>query len=249
LDVSGKVVLITGASRGIGAACADAFARRGAKLSLASRSAIGREGALTTQADLTLVADRQLLIQRTVSHYGRIDILVNNAGSGLYGATAEADPAQVQAMFALNLFAPVALIQLVLPHMRAQGSGAIVNISSVAAEIALPWMTLYSASKAALSSVSAGLRRELEGTAIQITDVLPVYVTTNFQAAAAGKPPEGVLRRRARAISPAQCAESIVRGVERGVKTVVAPASGWLAILAQRLLPSGIDSAISKMNR
>ncbi len=152
-------------------------------------------------------------------------------------------------MFALNLFAPVALIQLVLPQMRAQGSGCLVNVSSIAAEIALPWMTFYSASKAALSAVSSGLRRELGDTPIRVMDVLPGYITTNFQSAAQGKPPAGVQRARKRAITSEQCAESIVRGVERDARTVVTPAYGWLAILAQRLAPALIDSPLIKMNR
>ena len=249
MNVNGKVVLITGASRGIGAACADSFARRGALLSLAARSPISYADALTTEVDLTVSADRERLIERTMERYKRIDILVNNAGSGIYGPTATADLAQIERMFALNLFAPVALIQLVLPHMRAHNLGTIVNVSSIAAEVTLPWMTFYSASKAALSAVSTGLRRELADSAIHVTDVLPGYITTSFQSAAEGTPPAGVQRARRHAITSEQCAEAIVRGVERDARTVVAPAYGWLAILAQRLAPVLVDSPLIKMNR
>jgi len=249
LTVRGKVVLITGASRGIGQACAEAFRCRGALLSLTARSPIPNTEALTTKADLTRHEDRQALVCRTREHYGRIDILVNNAGSGLYGATEAVDPSHALNLFQLNLFAALALIQLVLPSMRAQKGGHIVNVSSIAAEIALPWMTLYSASKAALSSVSSGLRRELTGTGILVTDVLPGYVTTTFQGSAIGHPPKTILEWRRRAISPEHCAEAIVRGVERDARTVVTPATGWLAILAQRMMPSVLDSTLSKMNR
>lgn len=205
--------------------------------------------ALTMEVDLTRQQDRESLIRRTMEHYGRIDILVNNAGCGLYGPTETALPANMFDMFQLNLFAAIALIQLVLPAMRERKAGHIVNVSSIAAEIALPWMTLYSASKAALSSVSSGLRRELSGTGVLVTDVLPGYVTTAFQAYATGKPPRGVLNFRRRAISPEQCAKAILRGVERGAHTVIAPATGRLAILGQRLMPWVIDSTLSKMNR
>ena len=243
------MVLITGASRGIGAACADSFGRRGALLSLAARSSIARADALCVEVDITDSASRELLVQRTLDHYGRIDILVNNAGSGIYGATADTDLRRMQDLFALNLFAPVALIQLILPSMRVQGSGAIVNVSSIAAEIVLPWMTAYSASKAALSAFSSGLYRELADTPIQVTDVLPGYIKTNFQNVAEGTPPAGVLRARKRAITAEQCAEAIVRGVERGARTVVAPPYGWVGIIAQRLLPYLVDSPLIKMNR
>lgn len=249
MNVRGKVVLITGASRGIGAACADSFLRRGALLALAARSALSRADALCLQADITDPQSRESLVQSTLERYGRIDILVNNAGSGIYGPTAETDLSRMQDLFALNLFAPVALIQLVLPQMQAQGSGAIVNVSSIAAEIVLPWMTPYSASKAALSAVSSGLYREVASTAIQVTNVLPGYIKTNFQNAAEGTPPPGVLRARKRAITAEQCAEAIVRGVERGARTVVAPSYGWLGIVAQRLIPYLVDSPLIKMNR
>lgn len=249
MTVRGKVVLLTGASRGIGNACIDAFGRRGALLSLGARSHIGLPELLSTECDLTRAVDREMLVRRTMERYGRIDILVNNAGSGVYGPTESADLSEVLDLFQLNLFAAVAMIQLVLPLMRVRGLGHVVNVSSIAAEIALPWMTMYSASKAALSSVSSGLRRELQGTGIRVTDVLPGYVTTSFQGSAIGKPPEGVLKFRSRAISPERCAEAIVRGVERDARTVVTPASGWVAILAERLVPWVVDSPLSKMNR
>jgi len=249
LTVGGKVVLITGASQGIGQACAISFGRRGALLSLAARTPLTLPDALCTACDLTSEADRETLVRQTIQHFGRIDILVNNAGHGLYGPTAQATATDMRNLFELNVFAAVSMIQLVLPGMLAQGSGHVVNVSSIAAEIALPWMTMYSASKAALSAVSCGLRRELLNTAVQVTDVLPGYVKTGFHAAATGTPPSGVVKLRARAISPEQCAEAIVKGVERGARRVVTPASGRLAILAEHLLPRVVDSPLSKMNR
>ncbi len=243
------MVLITGASQGIGQACAVAFGRRGALLSLAARTPLTLPDALCTACDLTSEADRAALVYSTIQRFGRIDILVNNAGHGVYGPTAQVSSKDMRSLFELNLFAAVEMIQLVLPGMLAAGSGHLVNVSSIAAEIALPWMTMYSASKAALSAVSSGLRRELQGTAVQVTDVLPGYVKTGFHAAATGTPPNGVVNLRTRAITPEQCAEAIVKGVERGARRVVTPASGWFAIHAEHLLPQMIDSPLSKMNR
>lgn len=249
MNVRGKVVLITGASRGIGRACVDSFSRRGALVSAAARSPLDLPDIFSTQCDLTVAGDRERLVQQTMARFGRIDILVNNAGHGLYGSTETADLKEAKALFELNFFAALGTIQLVLPLLRAQKEGHLVNVSSLAADIVLPWMTLYSASKSALSSVSSGLRRELRGTGVQVTDVLPGYVTTGFQGSASGEPPEGIVKYRKRAISAEQCAEAIVRGVERDARTVVAPASGWLAIAGERLLPGMIDSLLSKMNR
>lgn len=247
--LAGKIVLITGASRGIGAACAESFARRGALLSLAARSAISQPGTLCIRADLTLPEDREALVRRTLDHYGRIDILINNAGDGLYSPTEVADLDQARRMFELNLFAAVGVAQLVLPGMRAQASGTIVNVTSIAAAIPLPWMTLYSASKAALSAATQGLRRELRGSQIRIMEVQPGYVVTGFQDHATGHPPPGVLKLRKRAITAAQCGEAIARGVEREASRVVTPASGWFAIALERVLPSVIDSALGRMNQ
>ncbi|MDQ6678433.1 MAG: SDR family NAD(P)-dependent oxidoreductase [Acidobacteriota bacterium] len=246
--LTGKVVLITGASRGIGAACAESFGRRGAQLSLAARSPISQPGALSTQADLTLPEAREALVRRTLDHYGRVDILINNAGDGLYSPTELTGLDQARRMFELNLFAAVGMVQLVCPGMRAQRSGTIVNVTSIAAAIPLPWMTLYSASKAALSSVTRGLRRELRGSRIKIMEVQPGYVLTEFQDHAAGQPPPGVLKHRHRAITAARCGEAIARGVERGARTVVTPPSGWFAIALERVLPSVIDSALGRIN-
>lgn len=242
-------MLITGASRGIGAACADAFGRRGAQLALVARTPMARADAFTMQVNLTDSDACSSVILQTLEHYGRIDVLINNAGFGMYGRTEDIAITELDHMFALNLRVPVHLTQLALPHMRARGSGMIVNVSSIAGVIALPWMTAYSASKAALSCFSDGFRRELAGTGIHVMDVLPGYIKTDFQSSAVGQPPPGVLSARKRAITAERCAELLVRGVERDARTIATPRWAWLFIWAQRFAPWAVDSPLVKMNQ
>src|SRR5690242_6409039 len=133
MDIEGKVILITGASEGIGAACATAFRARGARLSLTARSEeklreVGAADALVTAGDITEEETRRIVVDRTLERYGAIDVLVNNAGMGMYVPSWRAPMAETRRLFELNLFAPLALTQLVVPQMRARRSGAIVNI-------------------------------------------------------------------------------------------------------------------------
>jgi short-subunit dehydrogenase len=247
LLAGGKVVLITGASRGIGAACAQAFLRRGALLSLTARTAIENSEALVTPADITNPADREAVVNRTLERYGRIDILVNNAGMGLYNPASIAGETETRRLFDLNFFAPLALTQLVIPHMRAQKSGTIVNVASIAGRVTLPWMTLYSASKHALMSLTRGLRMELKPHGIHAMAVCPGYVRTDFHAHAIGTPPRSLLDLLKHAITAEQCAEAIVRGVERQAGTVVTPWWGRPFIALSALLPSVVDSRLGRM--
>ena len=255
MDLDGKVILITGASEGIGAACATAFRRRGARLSLTARSleklrAAAAPDDLVTAGDITAAQTRQSVVDRTLERFGAIDVLVNNAGMGMYAPSWQAPMDDTRRMFELNLFAPVALVQLVVPHMRARRSGTIVNIGSVAGKVTLPWFTLYSASKYALGSWTDGLRMELKADGIHAMTVCPGYVKTGFQShVLAGRPPEKVLQGKRFAITAEACARAVVRGVERGARTVVTPRGGWLFILAERLFPSFVDARMAALNR
>ncbi len=253
MHIEGKVVLITGASEGIGAACARVFRERGARLSLVARSAdklkiAGGPDALITAGDLTLPEIRETAVAATIARFGAIDILINNAGMGLYDPAWKAPLDDARRLFELNFFVPLALIQLVTPHMRKRASGVIVNVSSVAGRATLPWLTIYSASKYALCSLTDGLRMELKNDGIHTMTVCPGYVRTNFhQHALSGAPPAKIARRKTAAITPDQCAEAIARGVERDARTVMAPWFGWLFVFAERLFPSLVDSRLAAM--
>jgi short-subunit dehydrogenase len=255
MRIDGKVILITGASAGIGAACAVAFRERGARLSLTARSQSGLEAAggpdaLITAGDITQEGTRHSVVDRTIERFGAIDVLINNAGIGLYAPSWRVPLTDVRRLFELNLFAPLALAQLVVPHMRDRRGGTIVNVGSIAGKVTLPWFTLYSASKHALASWTDGLRMELQPYGIHAMNVCPGYVKTGFQDhVLAGQPPAKVLQGKRFAITAAQCARAIVRGVERDARTVVTPATGWLFILAERLAPSFVDARMAAIYR
>jgi len=253
MKLDGKVVVITGASQGIGAACAAEFARAGARLSLSGRSEDRLRqvagDALITVGDIASHLTRCLLVDRTLERYGAIDVLINNAGVGAYWPAWDAPMEEVRALMEVNFFAVLGLTQLVTPHMRARRSGMIVNVGSIAGKMTLPWMTLYSASKSALGTLTEGLRMELLRDGVGTMLVCPGYVKTAFQEnVLAGQPPQKVLEGRRMAITAADCAIAIRRGVERDARTVLAPRAGWLLVAAMRLFPSVVERRMAQMN-
>ena len=253
MRIDGKVVLITGASEGIGAACAAEFARAGAKLALTARSEEGlrRAGgpdALIVPGDLTSEETRRRVVDNTLERFGAIDILINNAGLGHYLPSWTDCMEQTRQMMELNFFATLGMIQLVAPHMREQRRGTIVNVGSIAGKMTLPWMTLYSASKYAVGSLTEGLRMELRRDHIHAMLVCPGYVKTRFQQnVLAGGPPGDIERSRRFAITPERCAKDIRRGVERDASTVVTPSSGWFLVALYRLFPGVAQERMSRM--
>jgi short-subunit dehydrogenase len=253
MRIERKVVVITGASEGIGAACAAAFRSRGALVSLTARSAeklaaaAGPDG-LATPGDITDPEVRRSVVARTVERFGGIDVLVNNAGRGFYHPAHQASAEDAERLFALNFFAPLDMARLAAAHMRERGGGTIVNVGSIAGRVTLPWMTLYSASKYALGALTDGLRMELAGTGIHAMTVCPGYVHTRFQANAEGRPPSSVVKAKRFAITAEECAEAIVRGVERGARTVMTPRSGWLLVALARVAPRLVDARLAAMN-
>ncbi len=253
MRIDGKVALITGASGGIGAACAAEFARAGAKLSLCARSEEGlrRAGggqALITAGDLTNESVRRRVVERTLERFGAIDILINNAGTGLYIPSWEAPESEVRRLMELNFFALLGLIRFVTPHMRARRSGTIVNVGSIGGKIVLPWMTVYSASKYAVGALTEGLRMELGRDGVRTMLVCPGYVLTEFQQHSVGEIPPQVVRGRRFAITAAECAADIRRGVERDARTVMSPRVGWLLVALARLLPRAVEARMAHMN-
>ncbi|MEO8597886.1 MAG: SDR family NAD(P)-dependent oxidoreductase [Candidatus Solibacter sp.] len=254
MRIDGKVVLITGASEGIGAACAHEFAQSGARLSLVARSREGlerhaRPEDLVTAGDLTTDAARRLVVDRTLERFGAIDILINNAGIGTYRPSWEMPMEEARELMELNFFVPLALSQLVAPHMRARGTGMLVNVGSIGGKVVLPWMTLYSVTKSALGTLTEGQRIELKGSGIRTMLVCPGYVKTGFQEHVRfGQTPEKVRNARRFAITPEVCAEAIRRGVERDARTVVTPPAGWLLVLAMRLFPSVVEARMAAFN-
>ncbi len=255
MDIPGKVVLITGASEGIGAACAARFRERGASLALMARNRTNLESVaagkgLVIAGDVTADDDRRMAVDATLDRYGRIDILINSAGAGLYAPAWQAPLDAVRRMYELNFFGALGMIQRVVPHMQRQSGGCIVNVSSIAGKVTLPWLTLYSASKYALGSLTDGLRMELRRDGIHAMTVCPGYVSTKFQEhMLLGRAPANVRDSNLFRIRPEECAEAIARGVEKNARTVVTPRAGWVFIALERLFPSWIDRRLEEMYR
>jgi NAD(P)-dependent dehydrogenase (short-subunit alcohol dehydrogenase family) len=186
---SARVVLITGCSSGIGAASASAF-RAAGWITVATARRIETLEALRTSGcevetlDVTSDADRRRVIAAVLDRHGRIDVLVNNAGYAEYGPLEEISLDRWQRQFETNVFAVVALTQLVAPAMRERGSGRIVNISSVGGAITLPLGAPYHASKWALEALSDVARFELRPFGIDVVVVEPGVTLTNFDGPA-----------------------------------------------------------------
>ncbi len=193
--LAGQVVLITGASSGIGEATARRLARAGAKVVLAARrldrlEALAREidptgvTVLVVAGDITSEADRRVLVTEALKKFGRIDALVNNAGFGTRGALEMVPVEAIRRNFETNVFSLLALTQLVVPAMRERGNGCIVNIGSVAGKIARPLSSIYDATKHALEAFTDGLRGELRPFGVRVALIRPGFIQTEFIAAA-----------------------------------------------------------------
>jgi NAD(P)-dependent dehydrogenase (short-subunit alcohol dehydrogenase family) len=178
-----KVVLITGCSSGIGCDLAQRLAKSGYRVAATARNAQtleGQEAALKLSLDVTQPASIQQAVEQTLRELGRIDVLVNNAGYAVRGAVEEVPVEQAQQMFDANLFGVMRMIQAVVPHMREQKSGRIINISSVVGKLVTPGNGVYSASKFALEGLSDALRMELAPFGIQVIVVEPGSTRTQF---------------------------------------------------------------------
>lgn len=194
-SLASQVVVITGASSGIGEATARRLARAGAHVVLTARrperlERLAREidpsgrRVLAVAGDITVAADRARLVDSAVKKFGRIDALVNNAGYGTRGPV-ELVPLELwRRNFETNVFALVALTQLVLPAMRARRDGCIVNIGSVAGRIARPLSSVYDSTKHALEALTDGLRGELRPFGVRATLIRPGFILTEFIASA-----------------------------------------------------------------
>jgi NADP-dependent 3-hydroxy acid dehydrogenase YdfG len=187
MDIADKVVLITGASSGIGAATARLAAGAGARVVLAARradriTALAEDlpHAVPVVTDVTDPTQVEAAVQAGVSAFGRIDVLINNAGQGLHLPLEQVAVDDFRAVLELNVVAPLVAMQTVVPVMRAQGGGCIINVSSGTSRMVLPGAGAYAATKSALNMLSAVARRELAEAGIAVSTVYPFITDTEF---------------------------------------------------------------------
>jgi NAD(P)-dependent dehydrogenase (short-subunit alcohol dehydrogenase family) len=187
-----RVWLITGASSGFGRAIAEAALERGDSIVATARRADGfedlgpRERVHVAPLDVTSAAQREAVVASALERFGRVDVLVNNAGRTQVGAVEETTDDELRALFDLHFFGPAALTRAVLPHMRAQGGGAIVQMSSVGGQVTAPGFSAYCATKFALEGLTETLRDEVAGFGIKTLIVEPgAFRTGLFRPSAA----------------------------------------------------------------
>jgi NADP-dependent 3-hydroxy acid dehydrogenase YdfG len=190
-SLEGKVAVVTGASRGIGAAVSRALAREGASLGLASRSGddLGIDGAVARPCDVRRQADLDSLVSATVDRFGRLDILVANAGVGAYGPFLELDPEHLEEMIDVNVKGTLYAVRAALPHLLESPEADIVTVASEAGRRGLPLEAVYCASKFAQVGFTRALDHELREHGVRCANVCPGGVATDF-AMGRGRTPE-----------------------------------------------------------
>jgi 3-oxoacyl-[acyl-carrier protein] reductase len=192
-SLEGKVAVITGASRGIGAAVARALADRGVRLGLASRSGedLGIPGAVAPPTDVRDRAQVQALVDATVARHGGLDILVANAGVGAFGPLAGLDPAHVDEMIDTNVKGVIYAATAAIPYLIERGGGDLVSVASEAGRRGFPHESVYCATKFAQVGLTRALDHELRPHGIRCTNVCPGSVATGF-ADGEGRRPAGM---------------------------------------------------------
>lgn len=253
MGLNGKVAIVTGASMGIGEAIAKAFAAEGAKVVLSSRDIARVETARQrigfqerTAAFACDVRDRaqlDALLRFALDRHGKIDIWVNNAGFGLVDSVQRMDMAATRAVFDTNLFGAVEAMQLLIPVLRQQGSGCIINISSVSGFVGVPYMATYCATKHALNAYSRATRVELAGTGVKILNVCPGFVATEFSAnAIRGADRKKMTGGSKRGVSAEYVAKATLKAYLGNKREIVVPWYYNPVIWAYRLFPEFIES-------
>ena len=225
-----QVALVTGASSGIGAAAARELVGAGFTVYGTSRKAAAgeeRDGVVFLPLDVTDDDSVAGAVREVLDRSGRVDVLVNNAGLGIAGAAEESSIEQARALFDTNLFGSIRMTRAVLPQMREQGSGRVINVSSVLGLVQAPFGALYAATKHAIEGYSESVDHEVREYGIRVLLVEPAYTRTSFDANAILADEPLPLYERRREVQDVVLAEAIKGGDEPSVvgETIVAAAT------------------------
>lgn len=229
MDIAGKVVLLTGASEGIGLAAARLLAHHGAKVAVVARSAEKLQNltaelpdSFAVPTDMRDDATVRAMIQQVYQHYGKIDVLVNNAGQGMHTPIEHADLTLYRSIFDLNVVSVLNAMQAVVPLMREQGGGVIINISSGTSKMVLPNVGPYASTKYALNALTLTARLELAGDNIRVGLVYPGITATDFLKNAASVQMNGERRGTMSMETPERVAEYILEAIQTEAAEVYA---------------------------
>lgn len=247
------VVLITGGSQGIGAASVHRFLKGGWRVATV---ALPKENlhrwrvrhVVTLEGDITQEEVRKEIVDQAMARFGRLDALVNNAGVGLYATPLNLPPELLRRLLDINVIAPLALTQLVVPHIRKQRSGIIVNLGSVAGNVSMPWAFGYSASKFSFHAFNDSLRRELRKEGIRVVKICPGIVATRFRENVLCGSVPGKLAGLRPVVSAERVAEAIFNAVvSRSPDTVYVPLVGRLFSVLEHVCPVLMDRYLARL--
>lgn len=258
MDFKNKVVVITGASSGIGKACAEAFARRGANLVLAARQYVTlceitaelerRFGvkAVAVQADVSREADCVLIVKQAVDTFGRIDVLINNAGLSMRALFNDLDLSVLRNLMDVNFWGTVYCTKYALPEIL-KSKGSIVGVSSIAGYRGLPGRTGYSASKFAMNGFMESLRTELLKTGVHVMVACPGFTASNIRVAALAQ--DGAAHgetsmEEGKMMTAEEVAGQITAGVLKRKRTLVMTGQGKLTVWLNKLFPALADKLV-----
>lgn len=258
MDFKNKVVIITGASSGIGKACAEEFAKRGADLVLAARQYVtlcevtadleSRYGvrAVAVQADVSKEADCELLIKQALITYDRIDILVNNAGLSMRALFNDLDLSVLKNLMDVNFWGTVYCTKYALPEIL-KTKGSVVSVSSIAGYRGLPGRTGYSASKFAMNGFMEALRTEILKTGVHVMVACPGFTASNIRVTALAK--DGIAHgetsmEEGKMMTADAVAARIVDGIAARKRTLIMTGQGKLTVWINKLLPALADKLV-----
>jgi short-subunit dehydrogenase len=248
MELTGRTILLTGASRGIGAVLAVRLARERPHLVLAARDARKLEsvasrcsalGASVTPvaADISSAEDRQRLVQTA----GSVDVLINNAGVETTTMVADQTRELVEAQIATNLIAPIELTRLLLPAMLAKRCGVVVNVSSMSGKVPTPYNAVYSATKFGLNGFAAAIRYELEGSGVHVGTVCPSFVGETGMWADTGVRAPALMRE----VPPAKVVAAVLKVMAGAREVLVTPGPVRPLLVLREMIP-GLEQPILK---
>jgi len=252
------VVVITGASSGIGAATAQLFGQRGYRVVLAARrleclEALAHEiradegEALPVATDVTQLRQIQNLVDSAIDQYGQIDVLFNNAGLGRSNALEDSEPEkEIDLQLRVNLSGLIQTTRAVLPHMIKRRSGHIINMSSIAGLVGTPTLSVYSATKSSVRGFSEALRREVSRHGILVSAIYSGAVATEFAQHAGITGKTGIGTARALVLTPEDVARTVLRVVNRPRRAVIIPGPMRPLVWLNMLFPGFVDWIVER---